>query len=606
MKLSTVLIVEDEKIVSLDLASTLRQLGYIVMDVVSNGQEAVEVAKTRKPDIVLMDIGLVGEMDGIKTAQMIQEHNDIPIVFISGNSDMATIENAKAGNPYGYIFKPFDEREISPILEIALYRHSQETKLKILNQSPITSYIQDDIQYSNLAELSSDCIVIYSEGVIVFANSAAAKVLRATSSQELIGKGILSFVHSDYHEIEKVRADKTSADNVSADNMPAMIGEEKFIRLDGSEFFVEIRTSVVNYGGKRGVQVIFKDITKQKSHEEILRKSETLFRQVWENSRDGKRLVNKDGIILLANPAYCQMVGKPSHEVIGQIYSSVYAKEQQSGLLATFRQRIGTNSIVTHYEKKLRLWNGKELWLELSNSYVDADGENGPFLLSIVRDISERKIVEEQIRSSLMEKEALLKELHHRVKNNMQIVSSLLHLQAQNIPDETTAAHLRESQNRVKSMALVHEQLYQSNNLSEVNINTYIRQLTSRLLRSISGGKQNISICIEPENNTILMNIDTAIPIGLILNELITNALKYAFIGKENGEICIVIDKNADNVYKMEVRDDGIGIPPEVDITKTETLGLQLVQSLAAQLGGISECASTPLGTTFTITFPER
>ncbi len=601
MKLSTVLIVEDEKIVSLDLASTLRQLGYAVKGVASNGQEAVEVAKTLKPDIILMDIGLMGEMDGIKTAQKIQEYNDIPIVFISGNSDMATIESAKAGNPYGYIFKPFDEREISPILEIALYRHSQETKLKIPNQSPITSYIEHDIQYSNLAELSSDCIVIHSEGVIVFANSAAAKALRATSLQELIGKDIFSFVHSDYREIERERTD-----NAMKDSMLAKIDEEKFVRLDGSEFFVELRISVVNYGGKRGIQVIFKDITKQKSHEEILRKSETLFRQVWENSRDGKRLVNKDGIILLANPAYCQMVGKPPHEVIGQIYSSVYAKDQQSGLLATFRQRIGTNSIITHYEKKLRLWNGKELWLELSNSYVDADGENGPFLLSIVRDISERKIVEEQIRSSLMEKEALLKELHHRVKNNMQIVSSLLHLQAQNILDETTAAPLRESQNRVKSMALVHEQLYQSNNLSEVNINAYIRQLTSRLLRSISGSKQNISICIEPENNTILMNIDTAIPIGLILNELITNALKYAFIGKENGEICIKIDKNSGNVYKMEVRDDGIGIPPEVDITKTETLGLQLVQSLAAQLGGVSECISTSLGTTFTITFPER
>lgn len=602
MKLSTVLIVEDEKIVGLHLASILQRIGYIVVDVVSTGMEAVEIAYAKKPEIILMDVGLSGEVDGIETARMIQQIIDIPVVFISGNSDQASIEKAMEGNAYGYVFKPFDEREIRPVLEIALYRHRHDrAKVEEEKHHPPKKRNENDERYHSLAELSSDCIIIHVNGEIVYVNPAAVKTLKAISPHELIGKKTLDLVHPEYHEIFGKRTSEALRTNIHPES-----AHEKYVRLDKSEFFVKMKASVISYNGEKGMQIIFQDITEEKNKEEVLKKSETLFRQVWENSRDGKRLVDKNGIILLANPAYCNMIGKPSDEVIGQMYSNVYAEDQQPGLLSTFRQRIGTYSIVTHYEKKLRLWNGKELWLELSNSYVDAEGENGPFLLSIIRDITERKIVEEQIRSSLMEKEALLKELHHRVKNNMQIVSSLLHLQAQNIQDKAIAAPLRESQNRVKSMALIHEQLYQSDNLSQVNINVYLRQLTSRLLRSIQNNKQNISVRIEPDNDLMLMNIDTAIPIGLILNELITNALKYAFIGRESGEICISVEKNPDKVYQITVRDNGNGLPADIDISNTETLGLQLVQSLAAQLGGKSGCISTSNGTIFTITFPER
>lgn len=602
MKFSTVLIVEDEKIVGLHLASILQRIGYIVVDVVSTGMEAVEIASVKKPDVILMDIGLSGELDGIEASRKIQQNIDIPVVFISGNSDQASIEKAMEGNAYGYIFKPFDEREIRPVLEIALYRHRHDRNRSIdRNPEPKTHPNENDERYHRLAELSSDCIIIHVNGEIVYVNPAAVKTLNAISPHELIGKKALDLIHPEFHEIFGKRTSDALRTNTHPE--PA---QAKYVRLDKSEFFVKMNASVITYNGEKGMQIVFQDITEQKDKEEVLKKSETLFRQVWENSRDGKRLVDKNGIILLANPSYCKMVGKPPDEVIGQMYSNVYAEDQQPGLLSTFRQRIGTHSIVTHYEKKLRLWNGKELWLELSNSYVDAEGENGPFLLSIIRDISERKIVEEKIRTSLMEKEALLKELHHRVKNNMQIVSSLLHLQAQNIQDKAIAAPLRESQNRVKSMALIHEQLYQSDNLSQVNINVYLRQLTSRLLRSIQNNKQNISVRIEPENDMILMNIDTAIPIGLILNELMTNALKYAFIDKDAGEICVSIDINSDNLYQITVKDNGNGIPADIDISNTETLGLQLVQSLAAQLGGKSECASTSSGTIFTITFPER
>lgn len=485
MKSSRILIVEDEKIHSLNLSSILQRLGYTIIAVVCSGIEAIETATTHNPDVIVIDIDISGAINGIEIARRIQLLLDVPIVFLIGNSEDAIIEKSKLANPYGYILKPFNESEIRLVLEIALFRHKRENDLK-------------HTHFLNISE--------------------------------------------GYNENNKNN----------------------------------------------------------------LRKSEMLFRQVWENSRDGMRIVDANGTILLANPAYCEIIGKPIHEVIGQIYSTVYIEEQQGELLNTFRQRISTNSIVTNYEKKLRLWNGKEVWLELSNSYVDTGDGNTLYLLSIVHDITERKATEEQIQKSLVEKEVLLKELHHRVKNNMQIISSLLHLQEQNIADTLISTPLRESQNRVKSMALIHEQLYQSDNLSEVNINVYLRQLSTRLLRSIIGSKRNISISIEPEEAIILLNIDIAIPMGLILNELITNALKYAFIGKSEGRINISILKDAEAMYQMTIQDNGNGISPEINIANTETLGLQLVHSLAKQLGGHAMCLSTSTGTTFTITFPER
>jgi two-component sensor histidine kinase len=220
--------------------------------------------------------------------------------------------------------------------------------------------------------------------------------------------------------------------------------------------------------------------------------------------------------------------------------------------------------------------------------------------VAIVHDITERKRAEEQLKTSLKEKEVLLKEIHHRVKNNLQIISSLLKLQSEYIQDEQMLRMFRESQNRVKSMALIHEKLYQSKDLVKLDLVEYIRNLAAYLFRSYGVDSYAISLQIEVDN--VSLGIDTAIPCGLIINELVSNSLKHAFPASREGEIRIAFRSGRDNQFTLIVSDNGAGLPRDLDFLKTESLGLQLVNMLVHQLEGAIELDRSG-GTAFKITF---
>lgn len=216
-----------------------------------------------------------------------------------------------------------------------------------------------------------------------------------------------------------------------------------------------------------------------------------------------------------------------------------------------------------------------------------------------LQDMLKRQQAEYQIKVSLREKEALLKEIHHRVKNNLQIISSLLELQSYSIKDSEILDLFRESQNRVRLMALVHEKLYQSNDLGKVSFVEYVKTLSSHLLYSYQVDSNDIEVMIKIDD--IALNIDTAVPCGLIINELMSNALKYAFSKAKKGIITIEAARTDNNQFSLIFQDNGVGISQDFDVTQTETLGLQLVISLADQLEGDLEVL-TDSGTTFRLT----
>ncbi len=200
----------------------------------------------------------------------------------------------------------------------------------------------------------------------------------------------------------------------------------------------------------------------------------------------------------------------------------------------------------------------------------------------------------------LNEKEVLLKEIHHWVKNNLQVISSLLSLQSAQISDPQTQNVLRESQNRVRTMALIHEKLYQSTDLAQVDFAPYLRSLVNSLAQSYREKSDRVAIRVDSQS--IILDIDTAIACGLIVNELVSNALKHAFPAERPGEIRVVVAQHGDDRVLLQVSDDGAGLPPHVDFRSSPSLGLQLINSLVDQINGSIE-VETGAGTHFAIAF---
>ena len=195
----------------------------------------------------------------------------------------------------------------------------------------------------------------------------------------------------------------------------------------------------------------------------------------------------------------------------------------------------------------------------------------------------------------------LLKEVHHRVKNNLQVVSSLLRLQSNEISDEKLKAAFKDSQDRIVSISKVHEILYQSVSLQTINLDEYITSLTERIITNMNKNKKDVSLVVNTHG--IGLNLDTVIPIGLILNEIITNSMKYAFINKDIGEITIEFTELENELYKLEIGDDGIGIKDKFNTTHKSTLGVRLIKKLTQQLNGAVEIDTSKKGTHFIITF---
>ncbi len=207
----------------------------------------------------------------------------------------------------------------------------------------------------------------------------------------------------------------------------------------------------------------------------------------------------------------------------------------------------------------------------------------------------------DQLQAALREKEVLLKEIHHRVKNNLQIISSLFTLQLQRTENEGLRTILKESQNRVESMALIHEKLYQTKNLAQIDFGTYLQELVADLFHSYRIPHHSVSL--ELDVQSILLSVDTAIPCSLILNELVSNALKYAFVDGSAGKLRITLHPHENNRAQLCVQDNGVGLPEVLNFQTTKSLGLRLVRILTNQLRGTVDLEVHP-GTTFTIVFP--
>jgi PAS domain S-box-containing protein len=320
------------------------------------------------------------------------------------------------------------------------------------------------------------------------------------------------------------------------------------------------------------------------------------FEAVVETAGDGIITADEWGRVESFNAAAKRMFGYTADEVDGQSVNMLLSAD---GGEAGARQRVLLDeSIGARREASGRRKDGSSFPVEMNVGEVTF-GERRIFTL-ILRDITERKREEGKIKSSLREKEVLLKEIHHRVKNNLQIISSLLNLQSAHIRDPRALEVFKEGQGRVRSMALIHEKLYQSDDLARVDFSEYISNLAAYLFRSYEVNAGGVRLDVKAED--VMLGVDTAIPCGLIINELISNSLKHAFPGGKGGSINITLRPAGPERLKLCVSDDGVGLPPDFDVRQTASLGLQLVNTLAHQLGGAVEVGGG-VGAEFNITF---
>lgn len=324
-------------------------------------------------------------------------------------------------------------------------------------------------------------------------------------------------------------------------------------------------------------------------------------------AEDGIICVGSDQRIVLFNTGAEKLFGFTAEEALGEPLDLLLPAECQSqhrGHVRSFAMAPeSTRWMSERVEVMGRHKDGSEFPAEVSISKAQINNEW--LFTAIVRDVSERKRAEEAIRNSLREKEVLLQEIHHRVKNNLQIVSSLLSLQARTCQDLCKRKIFQDCKNRVHSMALLHEQLYQHGNLSDIDCHRYVKEITAHLFHSYGVTANQI----EPrlEINDMHMNIEQAVPLGLILNELVSNCLKHAFPNQRTGHIRIALHGNANRPEYLIVEDDGVGVRDNRALNGTSHLGMRLVNILADQIGATVEVTSNPSkgGTRVNVKFNE-
>jgi PAS domain S-box-containing protein len=459
-----ILVVEDDQIIAQNIEMLLEKLGYNVLGLASSCEETVRIVEKHVPDLILMDINIEGDIDGIETASIIRSSFDVPVVYLTAFSDKKTLERAELTEPFGYIVKPFNERDFKITVQMALNKSVIESKFK------------------KRAELYYDTL-------------------------------------------------KSAGDFIICTDM-------------------DYKISYMSQLAENFLQVQFKDVRGLHINE-VMKLTDSI---------TGKEVLN---------PAIQAInAGKTVH--LSEIFL-------------------------------LELKDGRRVPIEDSCAVIKNKTGGITGTVMIFRDATEKQKREDRLLKTIIQKEMLINEVHHRVKNNLQIVSSLLKMQSKYIKDEESKTYFIESQNRIASMSLVHEKLFNNKVETGIHLRKYVEHLLAHLSDSYDNISKRVSFNVEVDEIPIDMNY--TVPVGLILNETITNAFKHAFPGEREGIINVNIFKVVNNVI-IKVKDNGIGLPSGINLRELESLGMKLIFLLAEdQLEGMVSVAGDN-GTEFTISFP--
>ncbi len=683
---SRILVVEDEMIVAKALALSLQHLGYHIVGEVSTGEEAIQLAEESKPDLVLMDIKLGGQIDGIQASEEIRVRFDIPIIFLTAHSEADVISRAKIAEPYGFLAKPISHNVLKMTIETVLYKHAAD---KLVRES--------EERYRILAENSLAGIYVYQDGKFVYVNQRATEAM-GYSEDELIGQSPLVLVAPEdrekvidiaaarlqgkeapsqyqfrgltktgqviwaealvtdiehngrpaslgivqditdrkraeealresedryrqlaevtfegiaFHEGGKlVRANQQyyemfgySKEELEGQEMlPLTIAPESLetvmrhiendsttpyeaigMKKDGTRFPIEVQARIREINGRKLRVAALRDVSARNESERALRESEAKYRALVETTDTGYVIVDAQGRVLDANAEYVRLTGHATlDEIRGRSmleWTAEYHRERNSRALEQCIAKGFARNLEIDYADE----RGCVIPTETSATVIP-DAKCGMQIIGLCRDVTYHKVIENRLRASLNEKEVLVREVHHRVKNNLAVIQSLVNLQHTYAKNDGQIAVFENISRRILSMAKAYELLYKSDNLSEVNVIEYIGSLIDDLVDSASDIATLISLKQEIEDVSLKMEI--LVPLGLIVTELVTNCLKHAFPAGRGGEARVSFRSIGENEFELSVADDGVGLPEWLDLKNPKSLGLDLVRLLSNQLGG--------------------
>jgi len=531
---------------------------------------------------------------------------ETPVIMLAENAD--ELITPRGNQPYGYLVKPYHESELKFNINQAIFKKELERKFKRSEDILNISMNMAKMVYWEY-DTEKDLFTFDDHFYALYGTTVDEQGGKHLSSEEYVTRFIPP-EEQDAVGMEVAKALETDDLNFSSTFQHWMI------RADGVRRYIVVRIRIMTdeQGHKIGTKGVNQDITEFKMAEEALNEADQRLAEIIDFLPDATFAIDVEGRVISWNRAIEEMTWVWSEEILGKDnyeYSLPFYGERRPGLIDLFNS--SDEEIERHYQNLKK--NGKVLTAETEVTLkgerrtvwvkaVPLEDSKGNFIGAIeaIRDITDLRNAEKKLKKSLKEKETLLKEIHHRVKNNLMIISSLLNLQSHYIKDKEALDVFRESQNRAKSMALIHERLYQSTDLKNIDFGDYIRSLTTDLYHSMVSDPGRVNLDLDLED--VKIDINTVVPLGLIVNELVTNSMKYAFPDDECGHIKVELHHEHENVV-LRVSDNGVGFPRDVDYKNTNSLGLQLVNNLIIQIDGELELDNNQ-GTTFTIRFKEQ
>jgi PAS domain S-box-containing protein len=486
------------------------------------------------------------------------------------------------------------------ILAIQIKRKTRELELDIIKRKKVEHTQKENSQKLSLMIDQSPVGVSTTnlKGEYLSANPAYCEMV-GFSEDELLEKKFADHTHPDDIEENKLLNLDLLKQNIHSFDL-----EKRYIKKNGETIHAFLRSQIVidENGEPLFELAICEDITKQKKVKTELLRSEMRMKAIYQDALDVIAVVDlKKGSIVDINKSVESILGYKREMLIGKPFNVLFAAETDKTREQLFKE-LRINGAVFE-SQNFKREDGSICPMDLSITKIPWSDTDAA--LVNLRDATERTNTEKIIQKDLKEKEVMLMEIHHRVKNNLQIISSMLKMQSVYIKDEKALEYFKDSQNRVKSMSLIHESLYQSEDLSKINLERYIRKLINQLIISFRDDNKNIKTILDIDD--ISFNINKTIPLGLLINEIVSNAFKYAFLNMTEGEISVFLKKKGES-YTLTISDNGVSIPEDLDIENTNSLGLHLVNALISQLHGKLEL-NRKNGTSFEVEFnlePEK